>query len=643
MAIQLHRESSRFAQNAFSNVFSLQNGHYNIAIARMLIAASLWLTLDNVSNPNEWDHLMASLGDQAWRPKGLAKIFFADGPASQGQVLLITGIAKISIITMALGLFSRVSTMVAALSMALLVATYWSPYEYWSHASNVQLLTALAFMFGRSGDRLSLDWLIRKRLGLSDPFQKYNGSYWWPVLLAELATHLFMFGAFYSKFTIGDGIWWALSDNLRNSLAISWGVYRFDPPAIVFAIAATPFLYKLAGVLQLCAQFSTIFAIFLTRLPVLRLIVGGVFFFMEIMGLTHLFRFWHPFWVPLCLLSVDWEWFAKKARQRMTNRTKSEKNKYQLPVAFAFADGRVSPLRTLDRISFVILSAPKAVFRVLLAYTKKDTTRVQLGIYPVLVFIFSFTFFSYYASSIVFKLGEKHLNYPFSSMAFYAENRDIPPFDEPGYFPIYRGFFILSEQTESGPVELDLAEIPSDQAEPLKLLYASESTMRQRIDAIRNRYVGTRWRFKDGSLRQVGELVAIRTYSQIVAVPPAPESPLPLTELHSGLLAVEDEKGFRGVAARLEWDEERDQYKIELDPWGWGQPEFTILARKNVREDPMVSTPQPMVGEWEGSAFYIKNTRETDSSFTYSIVKVVDPILGVEEFYSGPENFQKYR
>ncbi|MGX1790787.1 hypothetical protein ACWIGM_28840 [Bosea sp. NPDC055332] len=599
----------RLVLPSFGRFIFLRGGAYNAAIARMLLAVSLWYSLHHAGTADNWDYYLKSLAAWGWVPKGLVKILshVLGGPPSQDFVIGLQKAGYVAIAMMFVGLFSRLSTIAAALITTLYASLMVSFGPFWSHALNVQLLAALIFMFGRSGDRLSVDDLLRRLAGMADPVPKHDGRYWWPVLFAELATHMFMWGAFFQKMRNGNGIWWALSDNLRNSLAISWGHGRFDPPAAAEWFMSNPWIYKTGGLLQLAAQGTTIFAILLVRRPVARAILGGLFFFMEIMGLTHLFSFWHPFWVPLCLLSIDWEWLWGVIRRKMP----------ALP-----ADRSLPPLvRTL----WIPRLAPQAI-------------RLSRA-YRAVVYAFAAVFFGYYTANIVFSLGEKHLNFPFSSMAFYSENRDIPPYDVPGYFPLYRGWVELTETGSTRP--LAFAWHHSDILDAIMRAEPGEAQMRAVHASIRTRY-GERDVGLQSGTRLLQGLGEIRTYRQIVAVPPVPRPALPLVDLHSGLLSVEDAKGFRTIGSALNWDEASQRYVVSLRPHGFLNPSFRILARKNVREEPKEVPAQPLPGEWIDSKFYLSNTHEP-TVFVYTLIEVTDPVLGIVETYAGPENFQTHR
>jgi hypothetical protein len=599
----LSRIPGRIESFAAGTLF-FRGGAYNAAIARMVLATALWLSIRDVGGAWSWDYYVASFSSWGWNPKGLVKIvdLFTNGPPSQALVVATYLVAKWSIVLMFVGLFSRISSIVAALS-ATLFCTYMCSFgPFWSHAFNVQLLAALSFMFGRSGDVLSVDALIRWFRGRPSPVKVYDGRYWWPVLFAELATHMFMFGAFFQKWTNGNGIWWALSDNLRNSLAVAWGLYRFDPPAITLWVMDHAWVYKTAGTLQLFAQFSTVICLFLVRWPVPRMIIGGSFFFLEILGLSRLFEFWHPFWVPLCLLSVDWEWLFRKIRGGAASSWNS----------FALLMERQKLARAYD------LPRP----------------------YRAAVYAFFVAFFGYYAANIVWSLGEKHLNYPFSSMAFYSENRDTPPYDEPGYYLIYRGFFEAFLDGEDTPV--NFTRIPSDAGDMLARLSGSEADARAAYTSIDERIKGITW-LVDRKLMPGQPVAAMRTYRQIVAVPPTPRPALPLATLHSGLLFASDAKGFRGVDNKLEWDTAREQYVLRLRPYGFKEPKLRVLVRRNVREKPAEIEPTELAGEWDGGDLRVNSTKQTDGSVLYTLIEVTDPVLGVTELYAGPENFQTYR
>ncbi|NOX51711.1 MAG: hypothetical protein GXP16_14435 [Gammaproteobacteria bacterium] len=608
----------------------MAGGAYNAAIARMLLAMALWWTLDSEGDGSQWAFRLTAYQGNEWVPKGLVKLFFDTQPPIAETAVLIGQVARYSIVLMLLGFASRLSSIVAAISTTLVVSLHWSFFEYWSHAANVQLLAALAFMFCRSGDRWSVDWLLRKIFCRPDPFAKHDGGYWWPVLAAELATHLFMFGAFYSKITVGDGVWWALSDNLRNSIGVTWGAYRFDAPALAVFISDHEFVYKLAGLLQLFTQAVTIFALFMTRLPLLRLIVGGGFFFAEILGLTHIFEFWHLFWVPLCLLSVDWEWASTQVRSGIMKarggRAEGLSSKVrEKPAADAnVSQGLIAQVMAivLVRRSFEIIIPPR--FKVVMIATSL------------------FVFFGYYVGNIVGQFSDVHLNYPFSSMGFYSENRDTRPYGKHKYYPFYRGWVEVQEVKDGQLREVDFRSLPGDALDPLRFMSSEKNNLEPLHGGLRARFAGSRWETGTG-LRTIPDIREVRTFSQIVAIPPLPQPAFPVAILHSGLLAVEDELGIRGVHSTLEWNEARNQYGITTEAWGFRDPKLEILVRRNVRENPQITDPSELPGQWVGSTFWIENTKETDASYLYSLIRVIDVELEVDDIYIGPQNFQSYR
>ncbi|MGE0516178.1 MAG: hypothetical protein AB7O71_19695, partial [Hyphomicrobiaceae bacterium] len=325
--------SRRSAYDAFAFIVGSSNtildrwlfrpgGKYNCALARIAIAAALWLTINHNNNfllpAYNWESWIVGMIGSGWSPKGLVKLadWIYGGIPPAWTYWLTFEIARFAIILMAIGLFVPLSQIVATIAVIYCVSLQTSFGPYWSHAYNVQCLAALAFMFARSADVLSVDAWLRQKRGHS-ALDRGN-VYWWPVIFAELATALFMFGAFYQKFR-ETGFYWALSDNIRNSLGITWFQYRADPPFLANWIGSDPFIWKTAGMLQLFTQSTTILACFLVAYPIFRLIFGGIFFLIEILALAHVFRFWHPFWIPLCFLSIDYEhfwrsWKAKKER-----------------------------------------------------------------------------------------------------------------------------------------------------------------------------------------------------------------------------------------------------------------------------------------------------------------------------------------
>ncbi len=630
-------------------------GQYNIAIARISIALALWLSLHHGTNFSylaEHYQSWLALGEGAgWVPKGLVKWFGAQ-PPPEWLVISAFRTAEISILMMGVGLLVPWSQIVAALATTFFISLETSFGPYWSHAYNVQLLAALAFMFGRSADVWSVDAAIRVARKIPRP--ERGNCYWWPVIFAELATALFMFGAFIQKFR-GTGLQWALSDNLRNALSISWFQYRVSAPPIALWLADNPWAWKAAGLMQLFAQSTTVLAAFLVDHPVFRLIFGGTFFFGEILGLTQLFHFWHPFWIPLCLLSVDWEYFygrlygTKAAAPSLVSRLPSLLSSIAPIWRQAGEAGRHAAICAWRHL----IAAVSAAFRMLCAARSgrwgSASERSAWGVPPrtaILVIAFGALFFSYYLATILLRLGETQLNYPFSSMAFYSETRAAKPYRKHHFWPVYTGRADIYEKNGDRLVEQEfwyregLLEDRLYRATTIAELEAIDVSFLARArEGLRLLPSNPEERASEYVVKPVRpDLVVYR--SGLMAVPPYPAK-AGLIDLHMGYRAVRDDRGLRMVVATHRWDEKRQQVAIDVTSKGFKAPHFEVLARFNVREAPHASAPEPLTGTWEGTTFYVRN--DGSQRFIYSLIKVTDTGMGVDEIYYGPDNFQSHR
>ncbi len=569
-------------------------GKYNIAISRVVIATALYLTLSDGNfswTTSNWQYWVEGRSD--WSPKGIVKLLglFHQGPPDAWLPIATYYLGMGAIAAMAVGFLGRISQVVATICTVFLVSLQTSFEPYWSHAYNVQLLAALAFMFGRSTDVWSVDAWIR-RLGGHAPPNRGN-VYWWPVLFAELAVTMFMFGAFVQKFR-RTGFNWALSDNIRNSIVISWYQYRSDPPELAAWLISNPWLWKTAGTLQLFAQATTVLAVFLVMRPILRALTGGVFFLIEIFALAKVFKFWHPFWVPLCLLSVDFEYFwgALKGRGKA------------VLAARAAATGIAGiPGKTL-----------------------------------ALVGLFGVGLFSYYSANIAFRLGEKHLNYPFSSMAFYSETRARKPYAKSQYWLIYTGRAdAYQKATDTNPISLWNRESTVED----QLFRVNTLADLKRLDAV---YIerarrGLQVATPNGheTVPTLPEKVLYR--SGLMAATPYPMPPA-IVDFHMGLRAVRDMHGFRAVTYKL--SSEDGDWIIDVSHDGFKNPKFEILARLNVREDLTMDKPVPLQGTWV-SATRFQVAKQIDPKLAYALIHVQDAVLGIDETYYGPDNFRLRR
>jgi hypothetical protein len=559
-----------------------------------------------------YDQFLTRIDGTPWVPKGLVKIFFASGPPAPGTMYAITVVAYVSTLSAIAGFLTRLSAPVSVLSVLMVSSIYTSWGAYWSHGFNVVHLAGLAFMFGRSGDRLSIDTLLSKLFTGKWLREKHREADWrWPVVAGELAVHMFLFGAFFSKMLNGNGIMWALSDNLRNSLALTWGAYRSSPPLLIDFVMSNIWAFKLVGLSQVLMQGTTIFSCLLIRRPLYRALLGAGVLTMEILGLGVLFEFWHWLWLPLIAFSIDWDWLERKIRG------------LQAPLEIAKASWE------------------------------------SAGLYARILTVYLAIFFTYYAANFLFQLGERHLNYPFSSMAFFSGNRSLPPYNEHSDWPELRGLIRISERGATKP--LDLAHIPSgfgelwrafSTADRLGAMNVIQSNSNSNFgwclsaDELKAR---GRWKREYSQLRGASyesvcqhviapeALGRIELYASLSVVPAAPELPLPMVDMHTGLIGIRD--GDRtitiGVSEHLDPDTRR--WWIELEPRGFEPESIEILTRENpnanrhYRDLPPARTVK---GIWKNRQFMLEESEHREIAH-WTLVRVKDDELGELTFF-GP-------
>lgn len=558
-------------------------------------------------------------------PKGLVKIF-PHGPPSSTVFYTIAYAAIVSTWFSIVGFLGRLSTITSAVTVTFLISldASWGPY--WSHAFNVQLLAALVFMFGRSTDVLSVDALIRKFRGKELRISN-QAIYWWPVIGAELATHFFMLGAFYQKFHI-HGYWWSLSDNIRNALSISWYTYRDAPPELTQLLMSHPLFYKTAGTLQLVAQFTTIWSAFLVALPRVRLLIGGVLFIIEIFALNLIFNFWHPFWIPLAFLSFDWEWMYKEYQS-------SRLHKIVVKVS-----EKLPQLSETVRSLFSINEMNDGSKNSGSTYTM----RLPSLRYMMILVLFFLSFFGYYIATILFRLGESHLNYPFSSMGFYSDVKASQPYNKHLYWPYYRGYVEVIKKGSKKPIDVarqfsTYGEMWRD--ESMSALKEDLFTIKRNITS-ENPYYYVRVNNKLKAV-SVKKPHIIKLYKIIAAVPPYPKKPNPVFA-HMGLKGMLIDERFYAARGRVSWEPKFKKMSLTINSTGFENPSYELLYRVNVREDvktdPLTKTLKPLPGKWVGDKFMIDNKTRPD--FFYTIIKVTDAKTNNSYLFYGPDNFEDH-
>jgi hypothetical protein len=600
------------------------DGAFVMLLSRTTFNSPFIWTAD-LTGPGYYELWLTRITGTPWVPKGLVKLFFASAPPAPDVMYTLVGIAYASTIAAMFGFLTRLSAPISVLSVLLVSSIFTSWGAYWSHGFNVVHLAGLAFMFARSGDRLSIDAAIRRIWSRSAKVSvRQPNHYRWPVLIGELSIHLFLFAAFWSKFTNGGGIDWALSDNLRNSLAVTWGTYRSSPPLVIDFVIAHLWVFRFVGLAQLFMQGVTIFSCLLIHRPIWRAIVGGLFMSLEILGLGVLFEFWHWNWMPLVAFSIDWDRLVQWIALRLGYKRK-------LVAAYSSIVLQENLERQLLKRSFA--------------------AKLLAGYLAV--------FLAYYVANFVFQLGEKHLNYPFSSMAFFSENRALRPYKQAADWSEFRGRISLFEHDKVNA--LQLAHVPSGLGE----LSRAQSTV-DRLSAMQS-IVNTsntgygwclakaeldnrqRWKPEYSSLRSVdyericshsiapSDLRRVELFRSVSVVPARPESPLPMIDVHKALVGVYNEGQVATIGVSDYLDPATDRWYIRVEPRGLDIQSMTVLFRNNVnfsRHYRELPNPLELKGSWIGQD-YLLDESEHRAAALWTFIRVTDRKLGELTFW-GP-------
>jgi hypothetical protein len=384
-------------------------GRYGIAIARIGLFVGIYITFTKLPfSAGRVESWYVSVSQAAYRPKGLVLLFWsAPPPVSLVEALII--VAQVSTIMAIIGILTRPAMVTSVLSVLFLRSLGYSFVYGWSHPHNVMLLVGLIFMFGRAGDHLSADAVIRRwRAASLPPNPVIDGSYMWPLLLGQAAAALFYFGAFFAKIVRPDyslNVGWVLSDSLRNMLIQPWFVAGQPLPWYVELTASHCWLWQFVAFGHLLTQFTPIFACFAINRPWLRL-AEGLIFGAGVYLLGWFMSYWNHQWLLLLPFFVDWDYYGARLQRYL--RALSCRSTLLSHCA-------ERPL--IERDFLIIGTGPWSTAR-----------GRALG--RRIVLIWASVFFVIYVGTFMFRLGFIHLLYPFSNFDFFSDVHALEPYSE---------------------------------------------------------------------------------------------------------------------------------------------------------------------------------------------------------------------
>jgi hypothetical protein len=288
----------------------------DLGVARAMFYAGV-LVMYALEDFSAW----ADVSRAFWMPMpvfdllGLAPL---SGPALQSVEVMW----RVALVLSALGLFTRLSTIVAAvLSFYLLGLPHNFGHVFHFDATLVIIMFILAC--SRAGDGFSID-AVRRSGARPAP----SGEYTWPIRMSWVAISLVFFAAGLAKFRYG-GIEWITSENM--SILLTRAVYHTsdaDPiTGIGLWIAQHPWMASTLAGVSAIVEFAYSLALFNRRarlffVPAAFMMLVGI---RVMMGPTFGgFLVANVFWVP---------WTAVLARLRRFNDRREHGGRSLAPIA----------------------------------------------------------------------------------------------------------------------------------------------------------------------------------------------------------------------------------------------------------------------------------------------------------------------
>lgn len=274
----------------FASFFSETTSPFNLALFRIVIFGLL---------------LAFDLGASQWYAQLPATLQFPPPGLSGMLSILSTDPTLVSVMTVIfrgacvfglLGLFTRGAATVALLS-GLYVLGIPQFYGKVNHYHHVLWFTALLIP-SRCADVLSLDAVRTSGQSSTVSSPEADQVYALPLRFAWVLLGILYFFPGAWKFA-GEGMEWALSDNLKYRMHLLWFVQSFTP---VFRIDKYPVLYQSAGVCTMLFEVGFFFAILIRRLR--SWAAGAALLFHESTRLFLSINFWTMYPILPFLLDI---------------------------------------------------------------------------------------------------------------------------------------------------------------------------------------------------------------------------------------------------------------------------------------------------------------------------------------------------
>lgn len=207
---------------------------------------------------------------------------------------------KVSLLTTMVGLWTRLSAMVAFLVGGYLLGL---PNNFGKdhHGDTIIPLMLLIFSASRCGDAWSMDRLMQ-RVHRPHERPQPSGEYTWPIRLVWLLTSLVFLASGIAKLRHA-GVAWAMTDNMANILLAHYYTGHEPHGWIGLLLASSPWCYKPMAAAAMIVE--TLAPLALCNRMARRVIVPGLF--MMLLTFPYLFGFAFVNFYSLFIFWIPWD------------------------------------------------------------------------------------------------------------------------------------------------------------------------------------------------------------------------------------------------------------------------------------------------------------------------------------------------
>jgi hypothetical protein len=578
--------------------WSRNDAHWASSIGRIAVFGALLYALHHHRQGFQFfstagiEAWLAAQPADLWQPHGLT--WLSSQPPGPAVVFIIQWAAWLSTAAALLGLWSRASFVVSALTVTYIVTLGVSWSTYWSHSWNFPCLAGLAFMFAKPGP-LSLDALL--------PGRKPQTAPMWPVLLAQNSVALGLVAAAWAKIGFLYGRFtpdWIFSDNLRNAITAPYSMRGYEMPWWVATVVSHPALYIGAGLAHFAMQALPA-AAFVSVSPRARFLEGCVFLLgSALLYLVMTLGNWS--WFLLGALFVDWDhWISRRSAHQTL---------------------ALGVLPKIYITSFLGVFAAVALVR-----------------HPFIYVAYPFSPMDFYSTVMDrVSIGERWKAGSFIHRGYHYWVGDVQVEGASGDTEDFRGLF--NEAYSYALSSLDVKK--SYVASVAHSITAPGASYFRYKDLL---YPWAPWRYFPDTARpiRVAGPKMVEVWCSVYSIPPVPLPPLDRAIIYRGLVGAYDLGSSTPLIANgaLQLGSNGGPSQVRVDTTGFDKRTIEILYVTDPRESDEPLVAQPLPGRWiTPETFKLDRPAQAPSrkkgKMYYVVIRVKDQIRSRDFDFWGP-------